>query len=411
MRLGPGFAFPPGPVTLAGVPRLSPWLPLLLAFPLSAQLQPPSTGGYVGLDQELRMLGHQQRVLMIAAHPDDEDTELLTLLGRGFGAEVAYLSLNRGEGGQNLIGGELGEGLGLLRTGELLAARNFDGATQYFTRAYDFGFSKTLGDTWAHWPRDSILKDVVRTIRRFRPQVVVTIFSGTPRDGHGQHQAAGWAAREAFRVAGDSAVFPELLSREGLAPFAPAKLYHSTRFDTAATTLTLKGGALDPAVGQSYHQIAMRGRSLHRSQDMGQLQGLGPSAVRLQLLEDRTGAGRDELLAGVDTTLPAAYVTLIDSLRRVPLQDRSPRLMPLLARAQAVLERLAGEDRAGADPSVSLTLQGQRDHLSRAILAASGVVLDAVLSDDRVVPGQARGVEHRPRQRRGLRRPRDRRRN
>ncbi len=169
------------------------------------------------------MLGHHERVLMIGAHPDDEDTELLTILVRGMGAEAAYLSLNRGEGGQNLIGPELGEALGMLRTEELLAARRLDGARQFFTRAYDFGFSKTQEDTWAHWPRDSVLKDVVRIIRRYRPQVVVSIFSGTPRDGHGQHQAAGWAAQEAFRIAGDSTVFPELLSEEGLAPFAPAQ--------------------------------------------------------------------------------------------------------------------------------------------------------------------------------------------
>ncbi|HET6798760.1 MAG TPA: PIG-L family deacetylase, partial [Gemmatimonadales bacterium] len=111
---------------------------------LLAQLEPPSTGGAVAVDQELRMLGHYKRVLMIGAHPDDEDTELLTILVRGLGAEAAYLSLNRGEGGQNLIGPELGEALGLLRTEELLAARKLDGARQYFTRAYDFGYSKTL---------------------------------------------------------------------------------------------------------------------------------------------------------------------------------------------------------------------------------------------------------------------------
>jgi LmbE family N-acetylglucosaminyl deacetylase len=99
---------------------------------------------------------------------------------------------------------ELGLGLGILRTEELLAARRLDGAGQYFTRAYDFGFSKNLDDTWAHWPRDTILKDVVRVVRRFRPQIIVSIFSGTPRDGHGQHQAAAWAAIEAFRVAGDA---------------------------------------------------------------------------------------------------------------------------------------------------------------------------------------------------------------
>ena len=169
------------------------------------------------------MLGHYRRVLVIGAHPDDEDTELLTVLVRGMGAEAAYLSLNRGEGGQNLIGPELGEALGLIRTEELLAARRLDGARQYFTRAYDFGFSKTLDETWAQWPRDTILKDVVRIVRRFRPQVLVSVFSGTPRDGHGQHQAAGWVAREAFEVAGDSTRFPELLREEGLAPVDPAQ--------------------------------------------------------------------------------------------------------------------------------------------------------------------------------------------
>ena len=176
-------------------------LPLLLVSQTYAQLEPPSTGGIVGLDQELRMLGHYRRVLMIGAHPDDEDTELLTVLVRGMGAEAAYLSLNRGEGGQNLIGPELGEALGIIRTEELLAARRLDGARQFFTRAYDFGYSKSLDETWTHWPADTILKDVVRIVRRFRPQVIVSIFSGTPRDGHGQHQAAGWAAREAFAAA------------------------------------------------------------------------------------------------------------------------------------------------------------------------------------------------------------------
>ena len=159
------------------------------------------------------MLGHMKRVLVIGAHPDDEDTELLTVLVRGMGAEAAYLSLNRGEGGQNLIGPELGMALGLLRTEELLAARRLDGAGQFFTRAYDFGFSKTQDETWTHWPRDTILKDVVRVIRRFRPQIVVSIFSGTPKDGHGQHQAAGWAAREAFRAAADSTRFPGAAAR------------------------------------------------------------------------------------------------------------------------------------------------------------------------------------------------------
>ena len=244
--------------------------------PLHAQLEPPSTGGVVALDHELRMLGHYRRVLMIGAHPDDEDTELLTVLVRGMGAEAAYLSLNRGEGGQNLIGPELGEALGLIRTEELLAARRLDGARQFFTRAYDFGYSKSLEETWGHWPRDTILKDVVRIVRRFRPQIVVSVFSGTPRDGHGQHRPRlGRAARRSPRPATPHAS-PSWRPRRGSAPGRRASSTAGTRFDTPATTIALDGGVLDPAVGKSFHQIAMAGRSLHRSQDMGRLAESGP---------------------------------------------------------------------------------------------------------------------------------------
>jgi LmbE family N-acetylglucosaminyl deacetylase len=371
---------------------------LLAAAPLAAQLEPPSTGGVVALDHELRLLGHYKRVLVIGAHPDDEDTELLTLLVRGEGAEAAYLSLNRGEGGQNVIGPELGEALGLLRTEELLAARRLDGARQFFSRAYDFGFSKTQDETWTHWPRDSVLKDVVRIVRRFRPQIVVSIFSGTPRDGHGQHQAAGWAAQEAFRIAGDATRFPELAS-EGLKPWTPLKLYRSTRFDSAATTLVLEGGVLDPAVGKSYHQIAMAGRSLHRSQDMGQLQRIGPSVVRLRLIEDRTGEGGDGLWAGLDTTLAgmAAVVgpgsgsrALWDSLAAALEAYRrsgEPRLAETLDRFAAALPQTggAGSVRVGVATAEQFD---QLTRLQRAIQLASGVVCDAVADDQRVVPGQ-----------------------
>jgi LmbE family N-acetylglucosaminyl deacetylase len=344
------------------------------------------------------MLGHYKRVLVIGAHPDDEDTELLTILVRGEGAEVAYLSLNRGEGGQNAIGPELGEALGLLRSEELLAARRLDGARQFFARTYDFGFSKTLDETWTHWPRDSVLEDVVRIVRRFRPQIVVSIFSGTPRDGHGQHQAAGWAAQEAYRIAGDPTRFGQL-ARAGLAPWTPLKLYRSTRFDSAATTLLLQGGLLDSAVGKSYHQIAMAGRSLHRSQDMGQLQRIGPSVVRLALIDDRTGKGGDALWGGIDTTLaglaaagnrgdagPAPW----DSLARAIEQYRRsgwPALAGTLDRFAAALPgALAqGAVRVGY---ASAEQWDQLNRLQHAIQLAAGVVCDAVADDQRLVPGQ-----------------------
>lgn len=363
-------------------------LPVLIPISLSAQLlEPPSTGGAVALAHELKMLGHYERVLVIGAHPDDENTELLTVLVRGMGAEAAYLSLNRGEGGQNLIGPELGEALGLLRTSELLSARRLDGARQYFTRAYDFGFSKSLEDTWAHWPQDSVLKDVVRIVRRFRPQVVVTIFSGTPRDGHGQHQAAGWAAQEAFRIAGDSSHFPELQREEYLRPWRPLKLYLSTWFDSAATTLTMDGGALDSAVGQTYHQIAMRGRSLHRSQDMGQLQGIGPSQVRLRLLVDRTGKGGGGIFAGVDTTLASVlgaenareYGQAVAALRAGGGAEPLNRAVVALLHAPGM----------GPDLSAAPVVVGDQFlHLWRATLAEDGLLLDGIASDDRVTEGQ-----------------------
>ena len=182
--------------------------------PPGTALPPPSAGGIDALDPLLRKLATNKRLLIVAAHPDDEDTALLTLVSRGMGGEAAYLSLTRGDGGQNLIGDELGVGLGLLRTEELGAARRLDGARQYFTRAYDFGFSKSIEETLKLWPKDALLEDAVRIVRRFRPQVMVAIFSGTPRDGHGQHQASGVVAREVFKLAGNPAAFPGLAAAD-----------------------------------------------------------------------------------------------------------------------------------------------------------------------------------------------------
>ena len=382
-------------------------LPLLPAS-LLGQLEPPGTGGVVALDRELRMLGHYRRVLMIGAHPDDEDTELLTVLVRGMGAEAAYLSLTRGEGGQNLIGPELGEALGLIRTEELLAARRLDGARQYFTRAYDFGYSKTMDETWEHWPRDTVLKDVVRIVRRFRPQIIVSIFSGTPRDGHGQHQAAGWAALEAFAAAGDTARFPELAREEGIRPWTPLKLYRATRFDSAATTLTLEGGVLDRAVGQSYHQIAMASRSLHRSQDMGRLQDLGPSLVPLALVEDRTAEGSGGLFDGIDTSLaampwrdppdtdgPAArrrFAARADSARAALGTGAFPRVIALLDRGKRDLSPQSNDSRAQMLFSTPEQAD-QRRHTDRALAIAAGLIADALAHDDRVVGGQTDSVD------------------
>jgi LmbE family N-acetylglucosaminyl deacetylase len=179
-----------------------------LSTPLPAQALAPEYRGATALGLQLRKVGVTKRVLMVGAHPDDEDTELLARFALEEGADAAYLSLTRGEGGQNGIGPELAEALGLLRTEELLAARRVDGAAQFFTRAYDFGYSKSAAETLRHWPREELLRDVVWVIRTYRPDIVVTVFSGTPRDGHGHHQVSAQVAREAVEAAADRHRFP-----------------------------------------------------------------------------------------------------------------------------------------------------------------------------------------------------------
>jgi LmbE family N-acetylglucosaminyl deacetylase len=337
------------------------------------QYAPPGTGGVAALAAALQQLGAHKRVLVIGAHPDDEDTELLSILSRGMGVQVAYLSLSRGEGGQNLIGPELGPELGVIRTEELLAARQLDGAHQFFSRAYDFGFSKTADETFRFWPRDSLLADVLAVIARFRPQILVSIFSGTPRDGHGQHQVAGIVARQAFEALRDSA-------------WGPLKLYRAAWADTAATTLRLDGGALDPLTGLSYHQIAMAGRSRHRSQDMGQLERAGASVDRLAFVEWRdTRRGKSDgggLFAGVDTVLPgtARYLALVDSARARLNPARPGAIVPLLARALGAL-------------GVGDAALEQRAILEQALAAAAGVSIDGVADDGIVIAGESLHVE------------------
>ncbi|MBW8772694.1 MAG: PIG-L family deacetylase, partial [Gemmatimonadetes bacterium] len=327
----------------------------------------------------------------IGAHPDDEDTQFLVLLTRREGAEAAYLSLTRGEGGQNLIGTELGPALGILRTEELLAARRVDGAQQFFSRAYDFGFSKTLDDTWAHWPKDSVLKDVVRIVRRFRPQVIVSVFSGTPRDGHGQHQAAGWAAQEAFRAAADPARFPELATEEGLQPWSATKIYVDAWFDPAAATLTADGGEIEKVSGKTFHQLAMAARSLHRSQDMGQLQDFGPSPSRMRFAAARGGTadqgeGWGAFWSGVDTTLgaPPAHLQALAEARAAAGRDPVA-VDEALRRAQ---EALAGTA-STADPAWADYL----DHLAAARGVVSWVLVDVIAAHARAVAGSGLEVD------------------
>jgi LmbE family N-acetylglucosaminyl deacetylase len=376
-------------------------------------------GGEVGVARAgvlIRQLDGPKRLLMIGAHPDDEDTSLLATAARGWGAEAAYLSLNRGEGGQNLIGPELQEGLGLVRTGELVAARRLDGARQFFTRTYDFGFTKTAEEALQKWGGEGVvLEQVVRRVRQFRPHVMVSVFSGTTRDGHGQHQVAGRMARMAFEAAGDPTRFPEHLA-EGLEPWTPAKLYRRTWRDPEATTLSVETGLLDPLQGRSLNQVAMASRSQHRSQAMGNAQPLGPRPSNLMLwthhLDDAVAAeggvfaGVDTTLAGLAADLPSdvrdqtlalvqAYRTEVSraqaDLSALEPSASAPALARALAMARGVIARL---DEVGQATSELARVMGVREGiLQEALLSVAGIQMDFRAGDDLVVPGQVLQLE------------------
>jgi LmbE family N-acetylglucosaminyl deacetylase len=390
---------------------------LLAVAPLSAQIGPQGSS-VVEVGLALRQLDGVKRVLMIGAHPDDEDSSLLAALARGMGVETAYLSLTRGDGGQNIIGPELGEGLGIIRTGELEAARRLDGGRQFFTRAFDYGFSKSAEEAFAHWPREELLEDVVSVIRTYRPQVIVSVFSGTPRDGHGQHQAAGILTNEAFDAAADPTRFPDL---QGVAtePWAVDKLYQSARFrgpgsrpssGSGAAPLTVQTGTFDSLLGRSYHQLAMESRSQHRSQEMGAAQVLGDRNTGIQLVQSRVGGIENDqgIFAGVDTTLAG----LVDGLPveaapaiwrsietyRGAIEEAAASLSAVypgraagpLARAYLSLEFTFGLIQGLGDSAGPLAeaLAVRAGLVRSALLSAASIVIDVRAGDDLVVAGE-----------------------
>ena len=254
--------------------------------------------------QKLNVLG---RVLYVAAHPDDENTNLMALWANGALYEAGYLSVTRGDGGQNLIGPELREKLGVIRTQELLAARRLDHARQFFTRAIDFGFSKSSEETLRIWDRDKILSDIVWVIRRFRPDVVVTRFSPDDDKTHGHHTATSILAREAFQAAGDPKRFPEQLAFVEV--WKPARLVWNTSpfffsnrnlpFDPTGLA-TMEAGGFNPLLGKAFTEIAAASLSMHKSQGVGSPPRRGARKEYFKMLEGAPMTSN--LFDGVDTT-------------------------------------------------------------------------------------------------------------
>ena len=211
---------------------------------MAVAAEPPPSSSMIL--QELRAFRECGSVLYVAAHPDDENTQFLAYMARGRGVRTGYLSLTRGEGGQDLIGPEIGDPLGVIRTQELLAARRIDGAEEFFTRARDFGFSKSYEDTLARWGHQEILSDVVRVVREFRPDVIVTRFPPEPGGTHGHHTASTVLALEAFKLAGDPKAFPECGE-----PWQPKRIYWNSFRDArgSAPPLRLDIGWYLPLLG------------------------------------------------------------------------------------------------------------------------------------------------------------------
>src|SRR5262245_3192055 len=365
----------------------------LFTFASAASAQRPFSGA-AEIQQSLNKLNELGTVLHIAAHPDDERTAVLAYFARGRHMRTAYLSVTRGEGGQNLIGSEQGAQLGLIRTQELLDARHIDGAEQFFTRAIDFGFSKTATETLQKWGHDRILSDVVWIIRSFRPDVVILCFSGTPRDGHGHHQSSAILGKEAFQIAGDPQKFPEQLKY--VKPWQPRRLVHAGFGDLgrggrggrgaqasgpganppAEPPLPKAGsadtGAFNPLLGYSYDELAVLSRSMHHSQGTGAMRRPGPGQVEFELVAGEPAS--KDLFDGIDTSwnrLPGGapiHAALTEAIRSFD-KEHPDKVIPLLLKLRPLIAQIS-------DPAAERKLR----ELDETIALCAGVWLEAQAS-------------------------------
>jgi LmbE family N-acetylglucosaminyl deacetylase len=358
--------------------------------------RPAQDQGAAGAWQKLLKVQTTASALHTTAHPDDEHGGVLAMLSRGQGARVALLTLNRGEGGDNAIGPELFDAVGLLRTEELLIADRFYGVDrQYFTTMIDYGFSKRLDETLGKWGRDQVLREVVRIVRADRPFVLIARFQGNDRDGHGNHQAAGLITQEAFRAAADPAMFPDQI-KEGLRPWQPLKLYIGGMRDNEDWTLRVDSGVYDPVLGDSYQTFSRIGLSFQRSQNSGLFSPQpGPSVSYYKRLQSVVDAPAKEasFFDGIDTTIPGIY----KALRKTAPPGAEPALLaidrevksalqnfkmidpsastPALARALAATR--AARNQLASDPDLASVLAVKEEQLQAAIRATLGVTFTA----------------------------------
>jgi LmbE family N-acetylglucosaminyl deacetylase len=366
--------------------------PVMMSRPAFAA-GPPAQPDAARIALGLRKLGVAGSVLYVAAHPDDENTALLAYLANGAQVRTAYLSLTRGDGGQNLIGSEQGPALGLIRTQELLAARHIDGAEQFFTRARDFGFSKSPQETLRIWGKDEVLADVVAVIRKFRPDVIITRFSPGPAETHGHHTASAVLALEAFRAAADPKFHPEQLTG-GVGPWQARRIFwnRSSFFlkptDDVSGDVKLDVNGYNPLLGESYGEMAADSRSMHKSQGFGVARNRAPIVEYFHLLD-----AADPKEKGAKKPLPAILSGIDVTLKRFA---GTGRLRGLVSKAIAGFDPSAPAKSVPALGAVDAALDGIPDAGWRAekrrevrdlVLACAGIFVEATAADYRAAPG------------------------
>lgn len=367
-----------------------------------AQVRAVYDQGTGALARQLQRLQTTASVMHTGAHPDDEDSALVAYHARREHARTAYLSLTRGSGGQNIIGPEQSDLLGVIRTEELLQARRLDGAEQYFTRAVDFGFSKHRAEAARMWDTDPVLGDMVRTIRQFRPRVLISRWQGTPADGHGHHQYAGHLTPLAYVAAADPDRYPQHLA-DGLQPWQADKLYVMARSDDQPKPASVDTGEYDPITGRSYFEIGMQGRSQQKTQQMGQLELRGSQASFLRLVESQVSSANtpQNLFTGIDTSIAgiAGFQNPANrKLRRLlhklqfataeALEDYNAFAPELLIPQLANALSLAREARALADSYDAERLLDEKiSELESALIMAAGITVDALANVETINPG------------------------
>ncbi|HVT44978.1 MAG TPA: PIG-L family deacetylase [Thermoanaerobaculia bacterium] len=354
---------------------------------------PPRSLDAAQIQLALKKLGGVGRALYVAAHPDDENTAMISWLTSERLLRTGYLSITRGDGGQNLIGTEKGDLLGVIRTHELLAARRIDGGEQFFTRALDFGYSKSAGETLAIWGKDDVLADVVWVIRLFRPDVIVSRFPSTGEGGHGQHTASAILAVEAFEAAGDPKRYPEQL--QYVAPWKPVRiLWNLFRFPGApppkvpegAAIVTVDLGTYNPILGKSYSEIAGESRSMHKSQGFGAPERRGSIPNEMIMLAGTPPAG-DDLFGGIDLSWKRLaggdeVGRLLDEALRQFDPANPASVIPHLLRARAAMNRLVPRDAWSSDVLVE-----KQAAIDDVIRAAAGLWIESIATEASATAG------------------------